>query len=126
MAKRQAKHPLEDNPFVDGLLDWMDSPEGQLSIEVSDELWVLMDDVHIDPQQRRLLWPDGQRLSIDQSVQRIQNQYPDFPPEHIAGFLISWIEQYAPKNYTPEQLDELDRLTLPWVDEYEQQLYSDE
>ena len=62
MAKRQAKHPLEDNPFMDGLLDWMDSPEGQLSIEVSDELWMLMDDVHIDPQQRQLLWPDAQRL----------------------------------------------------------------
>lgn len=111
---------------MDGLLDWMDSPEGQLSIEVSDELWMLMDDVHIDPQQRRLLWPDGQRLSLDQSVQRIQNAYPRFPRERIASFLVSWIEQYAPENYTPEQLDELDRLTLPWVDEYEQQLYGDE
>ena len=34
MGKRRAKHPFEDNFFIDGFLGWMDSPEGQHSIEV--------------------------------------------------------------------------------------------
>src|SRR5437763_348252 len=34
------------------------------------------------------------------------------------------IEQYAPENYSEEQLDELDRLTESWIDEYERQVKS--
>jgi hypothetical protein len=113
VGKRHATHPLENNPFIEGFLDWIDSPEGQLSIEVSNALWALMEDVHLDPRQRKILWPDGQGLSIDQ---RILKEYPHFPGERIASFLTSWIEQYALESFSQEQLDELDRLTEPWVE----------
>ena len=36
MGKRRAKHPFEDNPFIDGFLEWMGAPEGQQSIEALD------------------------------------------------------------------------------------------
>ena len=121
---RQKKHPLEDNPFVEGFLDWMDSEEGQSSIEVSTTVWELMKDVQLDARGRKILWLDAQGLSIDQSVQRIHRVYPQFPCERIASFLTSWIEQYAPENYSEEQLDELDWLTEPWIDEYGRQVKS--
>ena len=99
----------------------MDSPEGHSSIEVSDVLWDLMEDVQLDARQRKIIWPEGKGLSIDQSVERIHKLYPDFPSERIASFLTSWIEQYAPDSYSEEQLDELDRLTEEWLDQYERQ-----
>jgi len=121
MGKQRDPHPFEDNPFVDGLLDYMGSPEGQLSIEVSDTLWALMENVQLDARRRELIWSDGdpQRLSLEQSMERIQNAYPHFPPERIKTFLISWLGNYAPEGYSPEQLDELDQLTEPWIDELE-------
>jgi len=121
---REKKHPLEDNPFVEGFLDWMGSEEGQSSIEVSTTLWELMEDAQLDARGRKILWPDAQGLSIDQSVERIHKLYPQFPGERIASFLTSWIEQYAPENYSEEQLDELDQLTESWIDEYERQVKS--
>ena len=33
MGRPRPKHPLEDNPFIEGFLDWMDSPEGELSVD---------------------------------------------------------------------------------------------
>jgi hypothetical protein len=33
MGKRRAEHPFEENPVIDGFLEWMDAPEGQQSIE---------------------------------------------------------------------------------------------
>jgi len=119
MGKRREKHPFEDNPFVDGLLDWMGSPEGQLSIEVSDTLWEVMENVQLDARRRELIWPDAQPLSLEQSIERIHREYPDFPRRRIESFLISWLESYAPESYSQEQLDELDQLTEQWIDDYE-------
>ena len=53
---------------------------------------------------------------IEQSVERIHKQYPDFPCGKIEEFLIDWIEMgYAPEHYSQAQLDELDRLMERWV-----------
>jgi hypothetical protein len=123
MGKPRPKHPFQDNAFAEGFLDWTDSPQGQSSIEVSDALWELMEkeDVQLDARQHKILWPNGNGLSIDQSVERIQKLYPNFPSQRIVSFLISWIEQYAPETYSEKQLDELDRLTEKWIDQYERQ-----
>jgi hypothetical protein len=45
-----------------------------------------MEEVQLDAKQRKFIWPDGQLLDLDQSVQHIQKQYPDFRSD--------WIEEY--------------------------------
>jgi hypothetical protein len=116
MAKSR-KHPLEDNPFLDGLLDWMRSPEGQEHIEMSDALWPLLDDVKLDVVSRVFVWPDGKRLSFDKSAKRLQKQAPNFKLEDVKEFLIDWIEGYAPSSMMQEQLDQFDSLADAWSDE---------
>ena len=122
MGKRQEKHPLEDNPFLDGFLDWMGSPEGALSNEVSDAVWRLLEKTDVDAKRRKIIWGDGKKLSITESVQRIHADYPNFPLEMIEEHLINWLEmEFAPPTYSQKQLDELDRLTEKWVDDHERQ-----
>jgi hypothetical protein len=105
-----------NNPFLEDLLEWRDSPEGKQSMAVSDALWILLEDVQLDAKQRKFIWPDAERLDLEHSVQRIQKQYPDFARDRIEEFLINWIEGgYAPENYDQAQLDELDRLAAQWV-----------
>jgi hypothetical protein len=79
----------------------------------------VLKDVQIDAKQRQFIWPDADRLDLEQSVQRILQQYPDFLCDKIEEFLINWIDMgYAPENYSQSQLDELDRLTERWVADY--------
>jgi hypothetical protein len=122
-AKRPKQPELPDlpesNPFVDGLVEWMDSPEGQLSIEAMDLVFALLENVQVDANARQLIWTDGERLSIDASVKRIHAQHPELPAELIEDKLISWLEMdYEPEGASQQQLDELDQLTEKWIDDH--------
>jgi hypothetical protein len=114
------QHPFQNNPFVEGLFQWMDSPEGELTSEVSDVVWQVLQSVTVDAAHRKLVWPDGKQLSIDESVLRIHADCPQYPKERIESHLISWLEMgYAPESYSQRQLDELDRLTERWVKDHD-------
>jgi hypothetical protein len=120
MGKQRREQPQDtifaDNPFLDGLLDWMGSPEGQQCIALRDVLWDLMEHVQLDAKQRKLIWPDAEPLDLEQSIQRIQKEYPEFLRGQIEEFLLNWIDMgYDPQSYSQAQLDELDSLTERWV-----------
>jgi hypothetical protein len=120
MSKQRNEHPQDstfaNNPFIDGFFEWMGSREGQQCIEVHDVLWNLLEDVQLDAKQRKLIWPDAERLDLDQSIQHVQKKHPDFPRDEVEEFLLGWIDMgYDPENYSQAQLDELDSLTERWV-----------
>ena len=119
MGKRHENHPLEDKPFVDDFVDWMGSHEGQLSIEVSDVVWMVLKEADVDAKDRKIIWQDRQRLSFAESVKRIHADYPDFAIDLFEDHLIGWLEMgFAPPSYSQEQLDELDQLTEIWVEDH--------
>ena len=119
MGKRRAKHPFEDNPVIEGFLDWMDAPEGQQSIEALDLVFGALEHAGVDAKQRTIVWTDGKRLSIEQSAERIHAGHPDMPRELIETHVVGWLESCVPEAYSERQLEELDRLIEPWLDEYE-------
>lgn len=118
MSKSRSKQPPLGGP-PDDFEDGPDSAAEDEQSEVSDTLWQLIEGVQLDARQRKLVWSDGKRLSFDESVARVREQYADFTVEEVERFLISWIENYAPEDATEKQLDELDRLADAWVDELE-------
>ncbi len=119
MGKRRAKHPFEDNPVIDGIVEWMDTPEGQQSIEASDLVFAALAHASVDARQRKIVWADGKRLSIRQSAARIHAGHPDIPRELIEIHVVGWLESCVPEAYSERQLEELDRLIEPWLDAYE-------
>ena len=119
MGKRRAKHPFEDNPFIDGFLEWMDAPEGQQSIEALDLVFDALEHAGVDARQRKIVWADGERLSIEQSAERIHAEHPGVPRDLIETHVLGWLESCAPESYSERQIEELDRLIEPWLDDYE-------
>jgi hypothetical protein len=107
---------FDENPFLDGFFEWMDSPEGRRAMEVLDNLLDLMEDVQVDPKQRKFVWPDAGPLNLQPSIAQIRKEYPDFSVEEIEDHLLWWIESgYGPDNCSRKQLDEFERLSLQWV-----------
>jgi hypothetical protein len=119
MGKRRAKHPFEDNPFIDGFLEWMGAPEGQQSIEALDLVFGALEHAGVDARQRKIVWADGKRLSIEQSTDRIHAGHPGVPRHRIETHVLGWLENCAPESYSERQLEELDRLIGPWLRDYE-------
>ena len=119
MSKENEFSVWENNPFIEGLFEYMDSPRGQLADEVREVTWQILETVDVDAAERKLIWEDGRRLSIDESVQRIHAECPEYPVDLIEGRLISWLEmEFTPKDYSQEQMDAMDRLTEEWVDDH--------
>jgi hypothetical protein len=118
MSKRRAKHPFEENPFIDGFLEWMGAPEGQQSIEALDLVFGALEHAGVDVRQRKIVWADGKRLSIEQSTDRIHTGHPGVPRHLIETHVLGWLENCAPESYSERQLEELDRLIGPWLDDY--------
>ena len=108
--------PFEDNPVIDGFLEWMDAPEGQQSIEALDLVFDALEHAGVDAKQRKIVWDDGKRLSIEQSVHA---EHPDVPRDLIETHVLGRRESCAPASYSERQLEELDRLIEPWLDDYE-------
>jgi hypothetical protein len=107
MGKQRREQPQDsifaDNPFVDGFFEWMGSPEGQQRIEIHDVLWDLLADVQLDAKQRKLIWPDAERLDLEQSIQRVQKKYPNFPCDEVEEFLLDWIDMATIRKTTPKR-----------------------
>src|ERR1700729_3877396 len=83
MGKRRAESAFEDNPVINGFLEWMDAPEGQQSIEALDLVFGALEHAGVDARQRKIVWADGKRLSIEQSAERIHAGHPGVPRDLI-------------------------------------------
>jgi hypothetical protein len=119
MNKKREESLFDNNPFIEGLMEYMSSPRGQLSDEVREVTWQILEEVDVDAADRKLIWDDGKRLSIDESVQRIHQEYPEYPVDLIEARVVSWLEmEFTPQVWTQDQMDELDRLTEAWVDDH--------
>lgn len=122
MSKKREESLFDNNPFIEGLMEYMSSPRGQLSDEVREVTWQILEEVDVDAADRKLIWDDGKRLSIDESVQRIHQEYPEYPVDLIEARVVSWLEmEFTPEVWTQDQMDELDRLTEAWVDDHNSQ-----
>ena len=112
----------EDPSFVDDVLEYANSPEGLLYSEVTDTVSDVLERAGVDAKERQIIWKDGERLSITASAQRIRAEHPDYPLNLIEEHIIEWLlSEFAPPTYTPEQFDELNRLTQTWVEDHKRQ-----
>ena len=115
MGKRRETGVFDDDPSTRDFLEWMLSPEGQAAGEVSGLVFDTLENASVDAKRRKIIWADGNRLSIEQSAERIHAEHPDRPRELIEISLCSWFEHHAPRSSPERQINELDRLFGPWI-----------
>ena len=88
MGRRRARSPFEDNPVINGFLEWMDAPEGH-SIEalICSTHWNMPAST---PGSARSSGP-GKRLSIELSAERIHAEHPDVACDVIETHVLGWL-----------------------------------
>ena len=113
-----------DEGELDPMLEWMISADGQAFEQARQLAEEVLEEVRVDGGARRLIWPDGASLTIEQSVQRIARTAEadeDIAPERIEEELCAWLEGgYAGDGLTPEQLEALDDQVELWLEDHRQ------
>ena len=115
MGNWRTGDPEASGWFLDDLVEWMETPEGQQSVEARDLVFGALENAGVDARQRKIIWDDGQRLSIEQSVERIHAGCPDMPFDQIEMRVLGWLESCAPESCSERELGELDELIEPWL-----------
>jgi hypothetical protein len=108
--------------FGDDFSEWVGSSEGEDSMEVLDCVFNALDGARVDSFERRIIWPDGEILSIDQSVERIKKD-SGFDNQAILSHLIGWLQmEYTPEGFDEAQMERFENQIESWVEEYENDL----
>ncbi|MHB1544476.1 MAG: hypothetical protein ACYCS1_08040 [Gammaproteobacteria bacterium] len=122
MRKRSPQHPFEDNPFHEDFAAWLDSPEGQLSRDVSDTVSELLERADLDARNRTILWEDGRACDIEGCIEHIHGLFPDFPPRLIETHVLAWLEcGFVPKGFSEAQMDDFEKRVERWIHDYQRQ-----
>ncbi len=94
---------------------WTISGSEQLRFDVFDTL----EKASVDARERRILWPDGTRLSIEDAARRIHAELAT-PLDTVQFHVVSWLQMdYEPEGLDDDQMEEFERLIEQWTAPYE-------
>ena len=114
---KKPSYPAGD--FLEGFLDWMGTREGLASTDALDCVFNALEGATVDASERKIIWPDAQRLSIDQSVERIHKQ-SGLDRQAILSHLIGWLQmEYEPQGLDEDQMQRFEKQIDAWVAKYD-------
>jgi len=118
MKMKRAQHPPEAD-FMEGFAQWLESEEGLQSLDAVDCVYSALDGASVDIVEKKIIWSDGQRLTIEQSAERIHREM-DLCQDAIINHIIGWLQMgYVPEELDDEQMEMFESQINAWVEDYE-------
>lgn len=109
-----------ESDFTEGFPQWMGSDEGLQSMEALQWVFDAFDGASVDTSEKRITWPDGQMLSIEQSAERIQEK-SGLDKHALLSHIIGWLQmEYVPEGLDDKQMEMFESQINNWVEEYEE------
>ena len=110
---------VHQNDFFEGFHQWLDSEQGEVSVEALDAVEDALADADIDITQRLIVWSDSEQLSIDRTAEKIQ-QKSGADLSRIESHVIGWLEMnYVPNGLNEKEMELFEIQIGDWVDDYE-------
>jgi hypothetical protein len=104
---------------MDDFFAWLESPEGQLSEQALFSVMDSLENCLVDPDERVIVWPDGMRLSIDQTSKRIHLK-SNLPLPKIESHVIGWLEtHYEPKGLSEQEMEKFEMTLDEWIRDHQ-------
>ena len=98
------------------LFRWLDTEEGMTSMRAIDDVAAALEGADLDVEKRRIVWPDGKRLTIDQTARRIQNK-PETDLRAVETHVVCWMEmRFEPKGLDLKQMEAFEVQLNLWVE----------
>lgn len=110
-----------DSPLFDDIFDDLDSEENELALEARYTLGQLLNRADVDAKAREIIWSNGERLSIRESIERLCQGCAQYRFEMVELQFVFWLMEFSPESNSQAQSDEYEALTERWLDEYSRQ-----
>jgi len=113
------KRTVQRADFLGDFHQALDSEEGDKSMEALDAVGDALHDADLDIKNRRIIWSDGERLSVDQTAERIHKQ-SGADLSRIKIHVIGWLEMgFVPNGLNEKEMELFEIQIGDWADDYE-------
>jgi hypothetical protein len=110
---------VPQNDFCEGFRQWLDSDQGETSIEALEAVSEALQDADVDTLKRRIIWPDGNRLTIEQTAARIHEE-SGADLKSITSHVVGWLEMiFEPMGLDEKQMEIFEAQIEAWIEKYE-------
>ena len=117
MKMKRTPPPVTD--FMEGFAQWLESEEGLESLDAVDCVYNALDGASVDIAKKKIIWSDGQRLTIEQSAERIRKEM-NLGQDTIVNRVIGWLQMgYVPEGLDDQQMEMFESQINAWVEDYE-------
>jgi hypothetical protein len=117
MKMKRAQPPETD--FMEGFGQWLESEEGLQSMDAVDCVYSALDGASVDIAEKKIIWSDGQRLTIEQSAEKIHREI-NLCQDAIINHIIGWLQMgYVPEELDDEQMEMFESQINAWVKDFE-------
>jgi hypothetical protein len=73
----------------------------------------------VNARQRRIIWPDGARLSIEDTARKIHSE-SGAPLDMVQSHVVGWLEMsYEPEGLDEDQMEQFEREIELWITPYD-------
>ncbi len=73
----------------------------------------------VDARERRIVWHDGSRLSIEEAARKIHSE-SGVPDDIVQSHVVGWLEMhYQPEGLDEDQMEEFEQLIELWIAPYD-------
>jgi len=105
------------------------SEDERYADEIGDLIANELANVRIDTMRRALVYKKGKRLSLHDTLGRLQHLHSEIDKHVLESELLFWIEQTSEPEgdglgFTQEQMDEHHQMLEHWFDDYEREAHS--
>ncbi len=113
------KRTVQRTDFPGNSHQFLDSEEDEKSMEALDAVGEVLHGADVAITERRIIWSDGERLSVDQTAERIHKQ-SGADLGRIKIHVIGWLEMgFVPNGLNEKEMELFEIQIGDWVDEYE-------
>ena len=111
--------PIHSDDFFCGFFDWLDTEDGQTSMQAHDDVADALEGAELDIADRKIIWKDGNRLTIAQTAKRI-HEMTGTDLSAITSHVIGWLEMdYIPQRLNEKQMEIFEVEIENWIKKYE-------
>lgn len=102
----------------DDFFDWLDSDAGEVAGQAIADVQLAFDGASVDLNKRKIVWADGERLSIDQSAVRIM-RFSDVDIKILKHHIVLWLEMdFVPNDLSPAEMADFEEQITKWMNDY--------